>query len=42
MDQPAEKRFVITVIADIVVYARFWIKMEDDTLTQPMFILLIS
>ena len=42
LDQPAEKRFVITVIADIVVYARFWIKMEDDTLTQPMFIQLIS
>ena len=42
LDQPAEKRFVITVITNIVVCARFWIKMEDDTLTQPMFIQLIS
>ena len=33
---------VIACIANIVVYAKFWIKMEDDTSTQPMLIQLIS
>ena len=33
---------VIAFIANIVVYARFWIKMEDDTSIQPMLIQLIS